>query len=157
MHRIAAEIARLDGVVHDLDKQLAELVARNGNPLEDVCGAGLQVTATLIAQSGDVRRFRDRAAYARYGGVAPIPCGSGASAGRHRLHRGGNRQVNAALHRIAIVQAQWDPAARAYLERKLAEGKTPREARRALKRHLANLVYRRLHLWAEDALPTSSS
>jgi transposase len=157
LHRIAAEIARLDAVVGDLDKQLAELVAQSGNPLEDVCGAGLQVAATLIAQSGDVRRFRNRAAYARYGGVAPIPCGSGASAGRHRLHRGGNRQVNAALHRIAIVQAQWDPAAQAYLERKLAEGKTPREARRALKRHLANLVYRRLHQWAETALPVVTS
>jgi len=157
LHVIAGEIARLDGVVRDLDTQLAELVAQGGNPLEDVCGAGLQVAATLIAQSGDVRRFRDRAAYARYGGVAPIPCGSGASAGRHRLHRGGNRQVNAALHRMAIVQAQWDPAAQAYLERKLAEGKTPREARRALKRHLANLVYRRLHQWAEEALPAMTS
>ena len=157
LHRIAAEIARLNAMVRDLDKQLAELVAQNGNPLEDVCGAGLQVAATLIAQSGDVRRFRDRAAYARYGGVAPIPCGSGASAGRHRLHRGGNRQVNAALHRIAIVQEQWDPGAQAYLDRKLAEGKTPREARRALKRHLANLVYRRLHRWAEDVLPTTAS
>jgi len=157
LHRIAAEIARLDAVVRDLDKQLAELLAQSGNPLEDVCGAGLQVAATLIAQSGDVRRFRNRAAYARYGGVAPIPCGSGASAGRHRLHRGGNRQVNAALHRIAIVQAQWDPAAQAYLERKLAEGKTPREARRALKRHLANLVYRRLHRWAENTLPAVAS
>jgi len=156
LHQIAAEIARLNAAVRRLDKQLAELLAQTGNPLEDICGAGLQVAATLIAQSGDVRRFRDRAAYARYGGVAPIPCGSGASGGRYRLHRGGNRQVNAALHRIVIVQAQWDPAARAYLERKIAEGKTPREARRALKRHLANLVYRRLHRWAEDALPAAS-
>ena len=84
--------------------------------------------------------------------MAPIPCGSDASGGRHRLHRGGNRTVNAAMHRMAIVQAQWDPDARAYLERKLAEGKTPREARRALKRHLANLVYRRLRRWAENTL-----
>ncbi|MGO8684282.1 MAG: IS110 family transposase [Thermoleophilia bacterium] len=157
LRRIVVEIARLDGVVRDLDKQLAELLAQSDDPLEGVCGAGPQVTATLIAQSGDVRRFRNRAAYARYGGVAPIPCGSGATAGRHRLHRGGNRQVNAALHRIAIVQAQWDPAARAYLERKLSEGKTPREARRALKRHLANLVYRRLYRWAENTLPATVS
>jgi hypothetical protein len=60
-------------VVHDLDKQLAELVADNGNPLEDICGAGLQVAGTLTAQSGDVRRFRDRAAYARYGGRRRSP------------------------------------------------------------------------------------
>lgn len=153
LQRIAEEIARLDAVVHALDTQLEELMAQGGDPFEDLCGAGMQVAATLIAQSGDVRRFRDRAAYARDGGVAPIPCGSGASAGRHRLHRGGNRQVNAALHRIAIVQAQWDPAAHAYLARKLTEGKTPREARRALKRHLANLVYRRLRCWAAATLP----
>lgn len=157
LRQIAGEIAQFDAAVRHLDERLAELLAPGGNPLGDVCGAGLQVTATLIAQSGDMRRFRDRAAYARYGGVAPIPCGSGATAGRHRLHRGGNRQVNAALHRMAIVQAQWDPAAKAYLGRKIAEGKTPREARRALKRHLANLVYRRLRRWAENTLPAAAS
>jgi len=82
---------------------------------------------------------------------APIPCGSGQTAGRHRLHRGGNRQLNAALYRIAIVQARHHPQARAYLARKASEGKTPREARRALKRHLANVLYRRLYAWAEQA------
>jgi transposase len=156
LREIVDEIARLDAAVHRFDKQLVQLLAQTGNPFQDLCGAGLQVAVTLIAQSGDVRRFRDRAAYARYGGVAPIPCGSGASSGRHRLHRGGNRQVNAALHRIAIVQAQWHPTAQTYLERKIAEGKTPREARRVLKRHLANLVYRRLYDWADSALPAVS-
>jgi Transposase IS116/IS110/IS902 family len=68
----------------------------------------------------------------------------------HRLHRGGNRQLNAALYRIAIVQARHHPQARAYLARKLSEGKTAREARRALKRHLANVLYRHLHTWADN-------
>jgi transposase len=103
----------------------------------------------VIAHAGDVRRFRDAAAFARFCGAAPIPCGSGQTTGRHRLHRGGNRQLNAALSRIAIVQARHHPPARSYLARKIAEGKTPREARRALKRHLANVIYRRLHAWAE--------
>jgi transposase len=106
----------------------------------------------MIAHSGDVRRFRNAAAYARFCGAAPIPCGSGKTADRHRLDRGGNRQLNAALHRIAIVQARVDPRARDFLDRKSAEGKTKREARRALKRHLANVVYRRLHAWAETTL-----
>jgi transposase len=129
------------------------MIDRHGDPFADLPGAGPATTVTLIAQSGDVRRYRNKDAYARYGGIAPIPCGSGTTAGRHRLHRGGNRQINAALHRIAITQARVDPRARAYLERKIAEGKTPREARRALRRHLANIVYHRLHAWAEHALP----
>ena len=74
----------------------------------------------------------------------------GQTAGRHRLHRGGNRQLNAALYRIAIVQQRHHPDAKAFLTRKIGEGKTPREARRALKRHLTNVVYRRLLAWAEN-------
>jgi transposase len=61
--------------------------------------------------------------------------------------------MNAALHRIAVVQARVHPEARAYLQRKRADGKTAREARRALKRHLANIIYRRLYTWAQTALP----
>jgi transposase len=121
-----------------------------------VRGVRLATTVTLIAESGDVRRFRGDAAFARYGGSAPIPSGSGATAGRHRLHRGGNRQVNACLHRIAVTQARVDPRARSFLARKVAAGKTKREARRALKRHLSDVVYRRLYTWAEQALPPST-
>jgi transposase len=150
---LAQEIEALNGRVAELERELSELLATPGDPFADMRGAGLATAVTLIAESGDVRRFRSDAAYARFGGSAPIPCGSGASAGRHRLHRGGNRQVNACLHRIAVTQARVDPRARAFLERKLAEGKTKREARRALKRHLSDLVYRRLYVWAEHALP----
>src|SRR5262249_5566887 len=110
-------------------------------------GAGTQIAAAVIAHAGDVRRFRDAAAFARFCGAAPIPCGSGQTAGRHRLHRGGNRQLNTALYRIAIVQARHHPPERAYLARKATEGKTPREARRALKRHLDNVIYRSLYSW----------
>jgi transposase len=153
---LALEIEQLNERIAELERELAALVAPHGDPFADLRGVGLATAVTLIGQSGDVRRFRGDAAYARFGGSAPIPCGSGSTAGRHRLHRGGNRQVNACLHRIAVTQARVDPRARAFLERKIAEGKTKREARRALKRHLSDVVYRRLHAWAEEALPPAT-
>ena len=146
---LARDIEDLNQRIAALDDEITRLLAEHGNPLADLHGAGTQIAAAVIAHAGDVRRFRDAAAFARFCGAAPIPCGSGQTAGRHRLHRGGNRQLNAALYRIAIVQARHHQPARAYLARKIAEGKTPREARRALKRHLANVIYRRLHTWAE--------
>jgi transposase len=151
LRELARDIEDLNRRIAALDADIAELLAQHQNPLADLHGAGTNLAATIIAQAGDVRRFRDAAAFARFCGAAPIPCGSGQTAGRHRLHRGGNRQLNAALYRIAIVQQRHHPPAKAYLARKLSEGKTAREARRALKRHLANVLYRRLHSWADNA------
>jgi transposase len=148
IRELACDIDDLNHKIAALDAEIAELLADHENPLEDLLGAGTTLAATIIAQAGDVRRFRDAGAFARFCGAAPIPCGSGQTSERHRLHRGGNRQLNAALYRIAIVQQRHHPAAKTYLARKIAEGKTPREARRALKRHLANVVYRRLIAWA---------
>jgi transposase len=148
IRELAHDIDDLNHRIAALDTEIAELLAEHDNPLDDLLGAGTNLAATIIAQAGDVRRFRDAGAFARFCGAAPIPCGSGQTTGRHRLHRGGNRQLNAALYRIAIVQQRHHPAAKAYLARKIAEGKTAREARRALKRHLANVVYRRLLTWA---------
>jgi nucleoside-diphosphate-sugar epimerase len=148
VRELARDIDALNQRISELDAQIAALLDEHGNPVADLLGAGNQIAAALIAHAGDVRRFRDAAAFARFCGAAPIPCGSGQTSGRHRLHRGGNRQLNAALYRIAIVQQRHHPAAKAFLARKIAEGKTPRQARRALKRHLANIVYRRLLAWA---------
>jgi transposase len=147
---LARDIEDLNQRISGLDAELAQLLEEHGNPVADLHGAGPQIAAAVIAHAGDVRRFRDGAAFARFCGAAPIPCGSGQTAGRHRLHRGGNRQLNAALYRIAIVQARHHRPARAYLARKIAEGKTPREARRALKRHLANVIHRRLYTWGRS-------
>jgi transposase len=149
IRELARDIEDLNARIADLDAEIAALLSKHGNPVADLHGAGTLIAATLIAQAGDVRRFKSQAAFARFCGAAPIPCGSGQTAGRHRLHRGGNRQLNAALYRIAIVQQRHHPAAKAFLARKIREGKTPREARRALKRHLANVIYRRLHAWAD--------
>ena len=145
---LARDIDDLNQRIAALDSEIAQLLQEHGNPFSDLHGAGTQIAAAVIAHAGDVRRFKDAAAFARYCGAAPIPCGSGQTSGRHRLHRGGNRQLNAALYRIAIVQQRHHPDAKAFLARKQREGKTPREARRALKRHLANVIYRRLLAWA---------
>ena len=150
IRELARDIEDLNARIADLDAEIAQQLTEHGNPVADLHGAGTLLAATLIAQAGDVRRFKSQAAFARFCGTAPIPCGSGQTAGRHRLHRGGNRQLNAALYRIAIVQQRHHPEAKAFLARKLREGKTQREARRALKRHLANVIYRRLLTWANS-------
>lgn len=104
-------------------------------------GVGPLVAAKILGETHDPRHFRDAAAFASHAGAAPVPASSG-NTHRHRLARGGNRQLNRALFTIAMVQARWHPDARAYLARKRAEGKTGAEARRCLKRHLAAVVYR---------------
>src|SRR4051794_38035493 len=118
------------------------------NNLRGRCGrAGAARAARLRRQQGSEAPRRDqsdqpRAQLARHGGVTPLEASSGKNQG-HRLDRGGNRQLNAALYRIAI-KARYHPAARAYLERKQAEGKIRREAIRCLKRLLARAVFNAL-------------
>lgn len=114
-----------------------------GHPLLSLPGAGPLVTAKLIGEVGDITRFRTADAFAALAGVAPIPASSG-QVQRMRLNRGGNRQLNRALFTIALTQARSYPAARAYIERKRAEGKSWREALRALKRQLVRTVFRLL-------------
>ena len=96
--------------------------------------------AKLLCEIGPIDRFRTDAQLARHAGVAPLDASSGKHR-RHRLDRGGNRQLNCALHRIAITQGRIHAPARAYLERKQSEGKSRREAIRCLKRQLARTVY----------------
>ena len=91
-------------------------------------------------------RFKSEAAFARHAGVAPIPVWSGNTAGRVRLSRSGNRQLNAALHRIAVTQIRCPGPGQAYYRKKLAAKKSGPEARRCLKRHLARVVFHRLHI-----------
>jgi len=106
-------------------------------------GLGVLTAATLIGRTAGAERFPTDAHFARQAGVAPVPVSSGRT-DRHRLDRGGDRQLNRALHVIAITRARIDPETRAYLQRKRSEGKTNREALRCLKRHLARHVHRLL-------------
>lgn len=141
LRAIAAEVAVLDGEI----EALIELVAPAN--LLAVPGVGPLVAAKLLGETRGVARFSSVAAFAAHAGVAPLPASSGTTR-RHRLNRGGNRQLNRALFTIAMVQARWDRRACEYLARKRAEGKNPAEARRCLKRHLASVVYRAIR---EDA------
>jgi transposase len=139
--RRLARLRALDREIGDLEAQLTGLVAASGSSLPRLPGIGVLLAAKLLGETGDVRRFRSAAAFAAVTGTAPIPASSGQTQ-RHRLIRGGNRQLNRALHFMAIVQARTHPAARTYVARRQAEGKTWREALRCLKRHLADVVYR---------------
>ena len=106
------------------------------------------MAAILIGRTAGAQRFRSDASFALQSGTAPIPCSSGKRT-QHRLNRGGDRQLNHALHVIAITRANHDPATKAYLERKEAEGKTKKGALRCLKRHLARRFHHLLALPAE--------
>jgi transposase len=111
--------------------------------LLELPGCAAVTAAKLLAEIGPVDRFKTDAQLARHGGVAPLEASSGRTQ-RHRLDRGGNRQLNAALYRIAITQARYHPPARDYLERKRTEGKSKREALRCLKRQLVRVVFQTL-------------
>jgi transposase len=108
--------------------------------LLELAGCGPISGAKLVCEIGPIERFASDAQLARHAGVAPLDASSGKHQ-RHRLDRGGNRQLNCALHRIAVTQGRTYAPARAYLERKQNEGKSRREAIRCLKRQLARTVY----------------
>jgi transposase len=118
-------------------------VSASGTTVTDVYGVGPIVAATLIGHAGDITRFPNADHFASYNGTAPIEASSGPRV-RHRLNPRGNRQLNHALHVTAVVQISRDTPGRAYYQRKLAEGKTPKEAYRALKRRISDAVYKQL-------------
>ena len=118
-------------------------VDATGTSLLDIYGAGPVVASIVLGHVVDVTRFPSCAHFASYAGVAPIEASSGPKK-RHRLNPRGNRQLNHALHIIAIAQIRHDTPGRVYYERKIAEGKTKKEAMRALKRRIADVVYRAL-------------
>jgi transposase len=145
--RIARElVARcrsLSREIDELNQELEQRAATVAPALLELPGCGAITAAKLLAEIGPISRFKSDAQLARHSGVAPLEASSGKSQ-RHRLDRGGNRQLNATIYRIALKQSGYHPAARAYLERKQAEGKTRREAIRCLKRLLARTVFNTL-------------
>ena len=130
-----------------IERELAELVGEYRPELLELAGCGPLSAAKLIAETAGAERFKTDAQFARTAGVAPIPASSGRT-DRHRLDRGGNRQLNCALHRIAVTAGRVDPQTATYLARKQAEGKTRMEALRCLKRHLARRVWHTLQTTA---------
>jgi transposase len=158
--RIAAEIAAdvRDLIVRarTLEAEITARASALAPTLLAVAGVGPLTAAKIVAETADVRRFKHKDAYARHNGTAPIPVWS-ANNERHRLSRRGNRQLNAAIHRIAITQARCHPPARTYLEHRAAMGNTTHEARRALKRRLSDIVYRALLADAQPGETTTTN
>ncbi len=140
---LVARCRSLDREIAALDQELERRTAQLAPTLLELPGCGAITAAKLLAEIGPIGRFTSDAQLARHSGVAPLEASSGRIQ-RHRLDRGGNRQLNAALYRIAITQARVHPPARAYLERKKAEGKSRREAIRCLKRQLARVIFNTL-------------
>lgn len=145
--RLAAELIveldRIDKRIKAANKELRELIGATGSTLLKLNGIGPSGAARLLGDIGDVSRFPTRGHFASWNGTAPIDASSGEQ-NRHRLSRAGNRRINRVLHIMAIVQLRNDTEGRAYYRRKIAAGKTPMEAIRALKRRLSDLVYRQL-------------
>jgi transposase len=141
---IAAElVARIRQLTERINQLQADLDRRVGplsGQLRQVVGVGALGAAKLIGETGGVRRFRGSAQFAMHAGVAPIPVWSG-NRTRHRLNRGGNRQLNAAIHRVAVTQLRAYGPAQALMARRIAAGNSKPEALRVLKRHLADVLY----------------
>jgi transposase len=141
-HRVA-EVQRIDKEVLRISKVIQAKVAESATTLTELPGVGALTAARIIGEVGDIRKFKSKAAFGHITGTAPIPASSGTVV-RYRLNRAGNRRLNHALHYMALTQVRIHPDAKEYVERKISEGKSKREALRCLKRHLANVVYRQM-------------
>jgi transposase len=135
--------------INRLEREITELVAQIAPQLLTEPGFGPLIAAKLVGEIAGAQRFATAAKLARAAGVAPIPASSG-NTQRHRLDHGGNRQINAALHRVIVTRARCHPPTRDYIARRRSEGKTTREAIRCLKRYLARRVWHLLQATPPD-------
>jgi transposase len=136
---LLADVRRLDRQVKTASQAIRTAVRDHGTTLTEIFGVGPVLAAKLVGHAGDLTRFPDRDHFASSTGTAPVEASSG-DVRRHRLNRGGNRQLNTALHLIAVCQIRDPSPGQAYYRRKLAQAKTPEEACQSLKRHLSNVV-----------------
>ncbi|WP_083914048.1 IS110 family transposase [Nocardia concava] len=137
------DLETIDRRIKTADKELRQLVTARGSTLMQLHGIGPSSAARLLADTGDIRRFRNRDRFASWNGTAPLDASSGQQQ-RHRLSRAGNRKINRVLHIMAVVQLRHRTAGRIYYDARKAGGKTSMEALRALKRRLSNVVYARM-------------
>lgn len=138
------DIEVLTGRINALEREITDLVTVRAPALLELPGCGPLGAAKIVGETAGINRFADEAKFAMHAGVAPIPVWSGSTRGRVRLNRAGNRQLNAALHRIALTQIQRNGAGRAYYDKRLATGDSKTEALRCLKRRLARVVFNTL-------------
>jgi transposase len=140
---VVRDLKRHEASIKELEKELRRVVSASGTTLTQIQGIGFLTAAKILALTGDIRRFPNQEHYASYTGTAPIDVSSGEQE-THRLSRRGNRQLNAAIHVAAVTQARDPGLGRDHYRRKLTEHKTPKEARRSLKRRISNTIYRRI-------------
>jgi transposase len=141
-----AQIKALDRQEREVVAQLEARVDQNGSTLGELCGLSTRSVAELLVEVGDPRRFTE-GGFARFNGSAPLPASTAEGPGepiRHRYNPGGNRRINAILYRMAVTQLRCEPRAQAIYANARAGGHTKKEARRVLKRHLSDVIYRRM-------------
>jgi transposase len=143
------QVRELSRRIADLKTEIAALVVVVAPHLLSEPGFGALTAGKLLGEVAGANRFKTDAQLARAGGIAPIPVSSG-NTNRYRLDRGGNRQLNCAIHRIAVTRARCHPESQAYMARKRAEGKTSKEALRCLKRHLTRRIWHLLQTPTPD-------
>ena len=149
----ASQLATMLEEIQALAKQIAAAAPAVAAPLRELVGVDWLTAGMLAGYLGPGQRFASDRQLAAYAGVAPLEVSSAGRA-RHRLNRGGQRQLNAILHRIARSQLRWSPEAQTYVARRLREGKSEAEALRALKRHIARRVYQRWQRCLAQLAPT---
>lgn len=140
---LVTRVRELSVAIRALSREIEALAAELAPSLLALPGCGALTAAKIVGETAGMTRFRSKEAFARHNGSAPVPVWSGNET-RHRLSRGGNRQLNAALHRIAITQLRVDDRGQAYIQRRRAAGDTKTEAIRALCRRISDEVFRRL-------------
>ena len=146
---LLGDIRRLDRELAAIKNEISDAVTASGTSLVELHGVGPVVAALILAHVGDPARFPTPARFASYNGTAPIEASSGPRK-RHRLNPRGNRKLNHAIHMIAVTQVRHHTPGRVYYDRKLAEGKTKKEALRALKRRISDAVWRQLRVDTND-------
>jgi transposase len=150
LRRIAKRVQNLTREIAEVERSLLTLVRQIAAFLLEQCGIGPVCAAQLLVSSGNPERMRSEASFAALAGTSPVDASSGKHQ-HHRLNRGGDRQLNRALHVITLQRVRRDPETAAYYQRLLANGKTRREAKRCIKRALARRLY---HLLRQTPLTT---
>lgn len=157
---VLADITHDSSRIRDLEKRIATLAEQAAPDLLELPGCGPLTAAKIVGETAGADRFRSEACFAMFTGTAPVPVWSGNTAGRVRLNRGGNRQMNAALHRIAITQVRLGGPAKNFIDTQRNHGKTKTEAYRCLRRHLARTVFTILnqpsHAAPDTCIPTAA-
>ena len=154
--RLVDHARRLTVEIDQLTAEITTAIQTIAPTLLAIPGCGVLTAAKIVGETAGVARFRSKDAYARHNGTAPLPVCSSNRA-RHRLSRTGNRQLNAALHRIALTQAHWHPKAKTMIARRIAGGDGGMEALRILKRRLSDVVYKALHTDAAEPVPRQAA